>query len=439
MKYYFLIISSLFCFSLFSCNNSGSPSETGDIHIKVIDSKTLSAIFYAQITTSPPTDAVMTDVNGEYTISCLPGTYIIKAHKAGYNDNSVIILVSRGRTTEATIILTDLSATNNPPQTPVLKSPTDKAKLKTKTITLTWSCKDPDNDKLKYDLFVGKTSPLISLEASDITDTTYSFTAPLDSTDYYWKVVAKDPYGASKESEIRIFTVSTTSGGNVDLTKGLIAFWSFDDGTAKDQTGNGYDGTLMNSPTIITGHNGNKALKFNGINGNLNSGSYVSLPLLPFSSMKEFTINIWAYEIGYFYPGSGEFFFYVGEHFNGWLGIGDLPDTYTDNAYYYVFSVGCVGNMNTNPSPIKLASANKYQNSWAMFTLTYFNGTILGYINGNLIGTKIQAIILAGNNCAIGKHWWNSSSASEMNGYVDDCRIYNRALTIEEINELLQN
>jgi hypothetical protein len=49
-----------------------------------------------------------------------------------------------------------------------------------------------------------------------------------------------------------------------DINKGLVAYWSFDDCTAKDNSGNGHDGTIQGNPQCIDASK-NKGLKFNGI------------------------------------------------------------------------------------------------------------------------------------------------------------------------------
>jgi hypothetical protein len=62
---------------------------------------------------------------------------------------------------------------------------------------------------------------------------------------------------------------STHAYGSVEgaaITNGLIAYWAFDEGTGSttaDGSGNGKNGTLVNSPTWIDGKLG-KALQFSG-------------------------------------------------------------------------------------------------------------------------------------------------------------------------------
>lgn len=72
--------------------------------------------------------------------------------------------------------------------------------------------------------------------------------------------------------------------------RGLVAYWSFDEGSGpivRDYSGNNHNGTMINSPTRITGIMG-KAMSFDGVNDYvvINHSSLLELPL-PFS------ISIW--------------------------------------------------------------------------------------------------------------------------------------------------
>ncbi len=96
-------------------------------------------------------------------------------------------------------------------------------------------------------------------------------------------------------SETGSYTVSltvTTVKGNVDtkikenyinvnynVVDGLIAYWSFDDGTATDNTGNGHDGNILGDPSVVQGKYGN-AFEFG-------EGKYIEIPVS--SLLKDFT------------------------------------------------------------------------------------------------------------------------------------------------------
>ena len=73
--------------------------------------------------------------------------------------------------------------------------------------SLSWSCNDPDNDPLTYDIYFG-TTPTPLLVASGISETTYNPGELKGNTTYYWKVVAKDNRGGTTESAVWRFTTT---------------------------------------------------------------------------------------------------------------------------------------------------------------------------------------------------------------------------------------
>jgi hypothetical protein len=63
-----------------------------------------------------------------------------------------------------------------------------------------------------------------------------------------------------------------------DLADGLVAYWSFDSGTAKDDSGNGNDGIIKGDPTPVAGQSG-QALDFDGDGDGIDIASNSSLEL----------------------------------------------------------------------------------------------------------------------------------------------------------------
>jgi len=212
MKYIFYILFILFSVILSSCKDNVVVVDSGAIKVKVFNSSDLKPIGGVQISTSPPTEVSLTNSNGEYLIkNCYPGTYIVNGMKDGYNVNSSTISVTKGNTTLATIILTDLISSNHPPDQPVYITPSNSQILNKKNVNIEWSCTDQDNDVLKYDLYISKTNPPTKLISENMPQTSYTYSATDDSTDYYWKVIAKDKYGATSEGQIFKFSVMTSS------------------------------------------------------------------------------------------------------------------------------------------------------------------------------------------------------------------------------------
>ena len=72
-------------------------------------------------------------------------------------------------------------------------------------VSLSWSCNDPENDPLTYDIYFG-TDPNPPLVEKSLPDTAF-FPGILDyDSTYYWKIVAQDDHGNLTEGEIWSFT-----------------------------------------------------------------------------------------------------------------------------------------------------------------------------------------------------------------------------------------
>ncbi len=93
------------------------------------------------------------------------------------------------------------TVTNKVPDKPKNPSPADSSEnIDTNTVlTLSWAISnDPDGDTVKYDLYVSNTLPVEgSPIASDLSNPSYGLGIVFPSTNYYWKVTAKDNHGGS--------------------------------------------------------------------------------------------------------------------------------------------------------------------------------------------------------------------------------------------------
>ncbi|MDP8207083.1 MAG: SUMF1/EgtB/PvdO family nonheme iron enzyme [Candidatus Electryonea clarkiae] len=79
----------------------------------------------------------------------------------------------------------------DPPNPPSNPNPADGANDVTTNTSLSWTCSDPDDDSLTYDIYLG-TSTTPTLASSDLSTTTYDPESLNSDATYYWKIVASD-------------------------------------------------------------------------------------------------------------------------------------------------------------------------------------------------------------------------------------------------------
>ena len=221
--------------------------------------------------------------------------------------------------------------------------------------------------------------------------------------------------------------------------KDLIAYWSFDDSTAADNSGHGYNGTLINNPIPDIGVKG-ACFRFKGKDAYIEEnqdksliGDHIIIPRIPLEQYPEFTISMWVSEEKLeFLGGSGYIFF--GEVFKAWAGIYHAGH-YPDPTLWIKFSTGSINDVD---EPLKLDYMKQFNNRWMYYALVYKNGMMKAYFNGHLIGTKYQPVLISGNRSGIATNWWyydmEHRQSAAFTGKIDEVKIYKRALTEEELN-----
>ncbi|OQX70729.1 MAG: hypothetical protein B6D62_03700 [Candidatus Cloacimonas sp. 4484_275] len=204
-----------------------------------------------------------------------------------------------------------------------------------------------------------------------------------------------------------------------DLNEGLVAYYPFG-GDANDNTGNGNDGTIY-GPISATDRfgNENQAYYLDGID------DYIEFPkrLYDYGIRDSFTVSIWI------------------KSSNSPVMQMLLEDgTNWDNDGFYLGILPQLNQvflrLNTNIESYfcdSLAVPN-YAEEWTMFSYVYNGSEIKLYLNDyQAFSHSIQGTVLRGDrNLRIGY----PSDESFYNGFVDDLRIYDRALSNDEIQIL---
>ena len=212
------------------------------------------------------------------------------------------------------------------------------------------------------------------------------------------------------------------AGNNLSLwtsASGLVGYWSFDEGTgttARDLSGRGNTGTLVNNPTWTTGQVGG-ALSFDGVDDFVNVGigtHYFPLP--------RFTICSWNRTPG-LAPGRTQ---------NGFFSL-------TFGLIHFLNSSGQFSiwiDDGTTLHPFAVTPDNLHNNQWHHLC-SIFDGTHLHmFVNG--ISRRSDPFAWQGTtrHPTSGVHVGinsNNLAVWIFNGLIDEVRIYNRALTEAEI------
>jgi hypothetical protein len=85
-----------------------------------------------------------------------------------------------------------------------------------------------------------------------------------------------------------------------DLTSGLVAYWSFDNCDAIDDSENGHNGTPYGNPQCVNGEKG-KGYSFDG------QDDFISIPSDSHLDNMDFTISMWFNQAGPGKDGGGTF------------------------------------------------------------------------------------------------------------------------------------
>ena len=222
--------------------------------------------------------------------------------------------------------------------------------------------------------------------------------------------------------------VTVADNNTVTLQTGLVGHWplngpatSWLTDTTQDTSGNGNTGTLVGMSTTsspVAGKIG-QALQFNGSNQCI-----ISYPGPSVQAQNKITLAGWIYPKSF---ANYNALMYTSGNNNGWW-LQTLPPGDT-GAGYVRFGAG--GSYVNSASVIPL-------NQWSFLTGTFDGTNYKLYINGVLNNTASAAATISDSGIikVIGDNSYNCAGGQEVNGYLDDLRIYNRALSAQEVQQL---
>ncbi len=210
---------------------------------------------------------------------------------------------------------------------------------------------------------------------------------------------------------------------------GLVAHWTFDDATstkATDFSGNNNVGTLTNmDPTTdwVAGKRG-KALDFDGINDYVTAGGQSSLGV----SDQAYSISAWA-KISSNENNGNIIVVSATDGGGGWC----VPMLVVDNGFFKAISY------NGSFFTVQPSTAAEKQ-LWYHLTTTWdaTNGLRL-FVNGILASSTAQGTYSASGGTNIIQLGLDTNCGGDtgyFEGQIDDVRVYNRALSVTEVNSL---
>jgi len=214
--------------------------------------------------------------------------------------------------------------------------------------------------------------------------------------------------------------LSTAGAHAYDLNDGLVAYWSFDNCSAVDDSGNGRDGEIYGNPECVDGIKG-KALSFKGaIDENVKIENFPEI-------RRSITLSAWIKTDNLIYSHGVEATApiiakgYTKEPYTLWVSY----DYITLVLNWFLFS-----SKGLCTAPVNLKDNTPY-----LVTATYDSteGKIKLFLNGEKIRECSYSIEIQDNSEPLYLTSSYPGAWEYYNGILDEVRIYNRALSEEEV------
>jgi hypothetical protein len=213
------------------------------------------------------------------------------------------------------------------------------------------------------------------------------------------------------------FILSFTSMSISAVEEGLVGYWPFDEGNGKvaqDVSGNKFDGKFVGAPKWVQGKFG-AALEFDGVDDRV---------VVPDDPKLDITKNL---------------------TFMAWFSPKEVLTSHRmmvkNNSIFVIFDFGNADTVELLVKPnndfVESKTTDWKVNAWYHFAGTFDGKALRVYINGELEGEKNHALDIAPSDLEL----WiggddNGRPTDHFPGIIDEVRIYNKALTEAEIQQV---
>ncbi|MBP7053847.1 MAG: LamG domain-containing protein [Phycisphaerae bacterium] len=266
--------------------------------------------------------------------------------------------------------------------------------------------------------------------ATMTTSTTYDPGQLAADTTYYWRVDEFLPSGTQKGA---VWSFRTRPAITEVADPNLLAWWKLDEGEGlgvTDWSGHGYHGALAGGATWTGGFRG-AALQLDGVDDCATFGAPAAL-FLP----RNYTYSLWFRVAKNIYGNSGaQYLLCFGSRSDLILGVEDGVGVNGDLSLHYYdttpgFGAISAGNIIWDSDEWHMAVATKDS---AVGHKLYLDGELkaedTNTKNDNYDTTRI---------ISIGARAWTNPRVAFFKGTIDEVRVYNKALTADQIDDLLR-
>lgn len=222
---------------------------------------------------------------------------------------------------------------------------------------------------------------------------------------------------------IALILTTTISQGQV--TNGLVAKYSFNNGSANDEVGNNNGSVSGAILTVDRFGNANKAYKFT-------NGEYITLPNASALKSATMSVSLWTKIDGY-NPGTNptnHIYVVSNSTVNAYFGTFAMLVSSADGKYFSV-------SQNNSSQSIFGSSTSSNNAVWQHYVLTMDDDSLKMYIDGQKQWSYFKGFTstFSSDLIYIGISG-NTTYTGNLNGRVDDIRVYNRVLTGAEVTTL---